>query len=56
MPTATNELKFLGFIFGKQRIKLINKVLNAERPKKQKGIISIFRNGKLLWQIYSKLC
>ena len=39
---ATNELKFLGFIFGKQGIKpdmtLINKVSNAERPKDKKEL------------------
>ena len=37
---ATNELKFLGFIFGKQGIRpdmtLINKISNAERPKDKK--------------------
>ena len=56
---ATNELKFLGFVFGKQGIKpdltLINRISSTE-AKRQKGVISIFRNGKLLWKIYSKLC
>ena len=60
---ATNELKFLGFVFGKQGIKpdmtLINKISNAERPKDKKelsGFLGMANYHGRFIQNFAEIC